>query len=618
MIPNLLRRKSMRRSARWWAAVVACLVMMLAIPAIAAMDQAMPTHDVPVDKARMPAGHETMLPPAETESEAHRDAFAGGLDLSEFRLLAVQHNGQVKILDSWARQSLDVIAHHRTLDGQDPVYTAFDMILRKDVWAQKNIIYIQAVPIRQLLSDLADNAKERERIMKEGTVSPAFISQEKVFDLMQRTEANDQRLSDSIDKVYESFSAFTSLDQSLAIAPPALPDRPWIRPLPELIPNSAKHRLWAMDNHPESFSADAPAVPGYSDEMATGLLDELDGMVAAWRIGDVVAANTKIAALSSMLPQIQPRNYPAPFKREVELWYNKSYNGTIIGVFLYGTAMVLFLLFVSGVANGCYKWGLGFYLVAVSLNVVVMAVRWYIAGRIPIQNQFESVMGSAFFGCLLGARLELWKRNGLFGMAMSFVGFLFTTACMVVPLVFGKSIGENVAPAAGILMTYWLWIHVNVVIFSYALIAASFVIGSVFLIARLWHWISPTVELAGAAGGPGSVEVERIEHNRRNLLDSLDAADVIIMRLAFFFLGLGIILGAVWADVSWGRPWGWDPKETFALVTWLVYLILVHVRFAAPSTKGAATAALSVAGFAVMLFNWIGVNFFLVGLHSYA
>ena len=83
-------------------------------------------------------------------------------------------------------------------------------------------------------------------------------------------------------------------------------------------------------------------------------------------------------------------------------------------------------------------------------------------------------------------------------------------------------------------------------------------------------------------------------------------------------MGSGIIFGAVWADFSWGRPWEWDPKETFALVTWLVYLIIVHLRFVTPKYRPDWTAWLSVVGFAVMMFNWIGVNFFYVGLHSYA
>jgi ABC-type transport system involved in cytochrome c biogenesis permease subunit len=101
------------------------------------------------------------------------------------------------------------------------------------------------------------------------------------------------------------------------------------------------------------------------------------------------------------------------------------------------------------------------------------------------------------------------------------------------------------------------------------------------------------------------------------LLATLDQCNLVVLQLAFWILGTAIVLGAVWADQSWGRPWGWDPKETFALVTWIVYLVIVHVRVATEN-KAWWTAVLSIVGFFVMLFNWIGVNFFLVGLHSYA
>jgi cytochrome c-type biogenesis protein CcsB len=235
-------------------------------------------------------------------------------------------------------------------------------------------------------------------------------------------------------------------------------------------------------------------------------------------------------------------------------------------------------------------------------------------------------MGAAFLGCLAGLVLELFKRKGFFAMAMAKVGFAFTTACFVMPFVVGSNMGESVGKTSGILMTYWLWIHVNVVIFSYALIAASAVLGLIYLTARLWHWISPietAIAPAGTQGGGSGASVPRydtsfIENGRRDFLAALDGTNVIIMRLAFLFLGTGIVLGAVWADVSWGRPWGWDPKETFALVTWLVYLILIHVRFVSPASRGTATAWLSVLGCGIMLFNWIGVNYMLVGLHSYA
>jgi len=161
------------------------------------------------------------------------------------------------------------------------------------------------------------------------------------------------------------------------------------------------------------------------------------------------------------------------------------------------------------------------------------------------------------------------------------------TACMTVPYQMGGAITKM----PGILQTYWLHIHVNVIIASYALIAASFVLGVVYLLMKLM-------------GGRKLIEI--------------DQANRVILQMAFWFLGIGIVTGAVWADYSWGRPWGWDPKETFALVTWLVYLIIVHVRLVVPKRKAETTAWLAIAGFAVMMFNWIGVNYFLAGLHSYA
>jgi ABC-type transport system involved in cytochrome c biogenesis permease subunit len=97
----------------------------------------------------------------------------------------------------------------------------------------------------------------------------------------------------------------------------------------------------------------------------------------------------------------------------------------------------------------------------------------------------------------------------------------------------------------------------------------------------------------------------------------LDGATMVLMELFFIMLWTGIVMGAVWADHSWGRPWGWDPKEVFALNTWIIFLILVHVRLRVRE-KALWTAVLVVVGTAVMLFNWIVVNFFITGLHSYA
>lgn len=101
------------------------------------------------------------------------------------------------------------------------------------------------------------------------------------------------------------------------------------------------------------------------------------------------------------------------------------------------------------------------------------------------------------------------------------------------------------------------------------------------------------------------------------LLAGLDLSQMTLMNMANIGLFAGMILGAVWADYSWGRPWGWDPKEVFALNTWLIYAILIHVRFLTRD-KGLWSAVVACIGFAMMMFNWWAVNFYIVGLHSYA
>jgi ABC-type transport system involved in cytochrome c biogenesis permease subunit len=97
----------------------------------------------------------------------------------------------------------------------------------------------------------------------------------------------------------------------------------------------------------------------------------------------------------------------------------------------------------------------------------------------------------------------------------------------------------------------------------------------------------------------------------------LDGVTMALMKLSFVMLWAGLVMGAIWADHSWGRPWGWDPKEVFALCTFIIFAVLVHVRLKVRD-KGLWTAALAVVGAGVMLFNWIVINFYISGLHSYA
>jgi cytochrome c-type biogenesis protein CcsB len=576
---------------------------------------------------------------AKAIADQNRTAFRQSIQMAPLETLAVQNQEEVKTLDTWARETLQTITFYGSVNGRDPLYTALDMAFRPEAWENRNFIYIMAVPIRQQLGKLVSPAQAK-RILEQGTVSPKFLAQPEVRRLLEHI-ARDGVLNSSVAQIGDALTAFRNMAAQLRIVapPPGSKNKLWVNPV-DLIPNTGVPP-------PPGMPLGKP-VPGYSKTISKRVVLGFVELFGGWRDNDATLANSGIKILSQVLPTINPAAYPSMAKRVTEIWYNRLFDGTLVGVFFYFVSLTLFLIAAVGAAPGVRKVALGFFTVAVITHATFTGVRWWLAGRIPIQNEFESVLGAALVGCTIGLVLEYWKKNSLFGLAMSFVGFMAMTACFVMPYVVGTSMGANISRVDGMLSTYWLWIHVNVVISSYALIGASFCLGLLFLGIKAYYKLNPvstygldpTASLIGgghsddirpmtgssaggaavmqapAAAAPAVVVDEQMR--RTQFLQQLDSANIVVLQMAFWFLGSGIIFGAVWADYAWGRPWGWDPKETFALVTWLVYLIIVHLRFVTPKYRPTWTAVLSVAGFAVMMFNWIGVNFFLVGLHSYA
>ncbi|MDQ7088371.1 MAG: cytochrome c biogenesis protein CcsA [Acidobacteriota bacterium] len=238
---------------------------------------------------------------------------------------------------------------------------------------------------------------------------------------------------------------------------------------------------------------------------------------------------------------------------------------------------------------------------------------------------FEAVIASAWFGGVVALVLEWVLRR----QRLRLLPALCASAYAMVAMMFGNfmtvTLSSDITTVMPVLdRTIWLYIHTNVVIASYALIFFASVTAVLYLVFRGLHRFAPGLlgsqwgPTIFARGGASSVILgrQRLEENA-GLARTLDGATMVFLEVAFIALWVGTVLGAVWADVSWGRPWGWDPKEVFALNTWLVFLVLLHVRIKVQD-KALWTAILAVVGCAVMIFNWVAVNFVIVGLHSYA
>ncbi|HEV7300416.1 MAG TPA: cytochrome c biogenesis protein CcsA [Tepidisphaeraceae bacterium] len=600
------------------------------------------------------------------------DDFAKQLKLDEIRKITVQDRQTLKTLDTFARQALSTITGKSKLDGQDAVYTVLDMASRPELYTGRNLIKIKNVPLRQDFMRLKNlPADERQRIVEEGTISLEFWTSAEVGQLMRSLQSEAIFKANAIGQVNQAAGTLQNLTQNIAVIglipppPGAAGDKKW-RGFGEVSGNVA---VWNELAKADGRTA-PPAVAGYDDQLVGEAAMRLVRVLVMWQKQDAAAVNEEFGHLAEVLPAINPTAYPSPLNRKVEIVYNKLAKLTIPGAFLYFGAFVCFLVSARSGLNGVRLWGLRLFLLAFAVHTVGIGIRWWLVASqhgswfdgIPIKNQFESVLFSAWFGALIGLYFEMRRSRAIFGAAASFVGWLSLVAIFATPYVTGVEIGGEIGHVAGVLMSYWLYLHVTLVVASYALIAMGFALSIWWLVGYYRNYGTLNREPArrlsadvvdlddlpvmGASGGamqlgfartlammlfvPGArpaatrsqaavVTTEDVESPSAGakFLATLDACNLVILQLAFWVLGVGIILGAVWADQSWGRPWGWDPKETFALVTWIVYLVVVHVRVATVH-KAWWTAILSIVGFFVMLFNWIGVNFFLVGLHSYA
>ncbi|MEM1110209.1 MAG: cytochrome c biogenesis protein CcsA [Planctomycetota bacterium] len=547
-------------------------------------------------------------------------AFAEQVDLSAFRKLAVFDDGRVKILDTLARERLTAIYGKPrwqdftwdTVDASnpkdreklayDPVFTYLDLVLHKSYYADKPILYVEMLPFRASLLDSLP-PDEKDAWKKLGRISWQLFMSPHAQGIFRSPEASQADMQ-ARNQVLGSADAFLNADQKLLMVspPPGRVD-------------------WAHITSPaQGGDLILPTSTGVRPAELTDLWGHLRG---AWSHGEAETVNELLKIIAQQLPAQNPSTYPAEYRLNLEYLYNITGKFTI-GYWLYAVATLAMILALGTgrktlLTIGVTALSFGFLAHAASFGIRAM-----LSGRWAIHNQFESFIAISLFAVFLGMVFMFAKKIWVFGAASAALG---TIALLVANL---WSIPSNeVGQVAAILGTSRiLYVHVNMVLVSYSLIGLSFFVSLAYLYA---HYVKSKEALAFAAAGTGNFEAAASVSGggaasggtsgglpgRKKLLADLDQAQLTLMQLAFWLLGVGILLGAYWADHSWGRWWAWDPKETWALITWIVYLIAIHVRFGVRD-RGLVTAWLSVTGFIVMLWCYKGVNLLLPGLHAYA
>jgi cytochrome c-type biogenesis protein CcsB len=247
--------------------------------------------------------------------------------------------------------------------------------------------------------------------------------------------------------------------------------------------------------------------------------------------------------------------------------------------YLAATALFLFAPSTGRVRNpGWILFALGFL-----FHTLLVGLRWREAGRPPFANMYEALVLLAWCVAFVYIIFSAFARRIVFlGGA---VGTLVVVVMNIVAM-----LDSSIVPLMPALQSKWIGVHVVTYFIGYGGMTLSFIAGIYYLIA------------AGKNAERAAV---------------LDTFGYRFIAFAFPFLTIGMTTGSVWANSAWGTYWGWDPKETCSLITWLVYALYLHLRVSR-GWKERKAAYLSIIGYLAVLFTFVGVNFILPGLHSYA
>jgi cytochrome c-type biogenesis protein CcsB len=225
------------------------------------------------------------------------------------------------------------------------------------------------------------------------------------------------------------------------------------------------------------------------------------------------------------------------------------------------------------------------------LHTIALIARWYISGHAPWSNAYESIVYVAWATMFFGLAFD--RKSKLTVASSAFV------AAMILAAAYANWIDPDIANLPPVLNSYWLMIHVAIIVASYGPFALGMILGFVSLVLIFFTNDKNKAKM--------DLNIQEISY-----------INEMALTIGLVMLTIGNFLGGQWANESWGRYWGWDPKETWALISIMVYAFVIHARFV-PSLRGRWIFNLmSMFAFVSILFTYFGVNFHLVGLHSYA
>lgn len=508
--------------------------------------------------------------PATIISKSHADAFG--------RLLMQDYQGRFKPMNTFCNEVLRKLARKESLFGLSSEQIVLGMAANPPEWYH--------IPLIKL--------GNHEEVRKLLGVSESLVRYSDFFD-----ENGQYKLREAVRQAYNTpqrdrgvfEKEIVKVDEKINIASMVFSGR-FLKIFP--VPGDTTH-TWqsAVPDDPSMF--DNPAFKGSIIEAFYPAY--LPALKNGFQNNDWSLADKIIAELNNYQQRHGGEVLPSKGKIKAELLLNKlnvfsrlSMAYSLLSIFFLGLLFTgvfkpnLNLKKPSNIAIGLLAFGF-------LMHTIGLGLRWYVAGRAPWSNGYESMIWIGWTATLAGL---LFSRKSFGGLAAT------TVLVAVILMVAGMSyLDPEITPLVPVLKSYWLTIHVSLEAGSYGFLALGAIIGVLNLIFMIF---------ANQKNG----------ENVYRIIKELSYTSEMTLIGGLVMISIGTYLGGVWANESWGRYWGWDAKETWALVTILVYSFILHMRFI-PGFRGhLAFNVASLFGWASVMMTYFGVNYYLSGLHSYA
>jgi len=492
----------------------------------------------------------------------------------EFSKLLIQDfGGRVKPINSEALDLVNKITGKSSLYGLNSEQIVLGMLIEPKRWQKIEMIKIKNADIKKHLKLPLDKK---------------YVSFSQMFD-----ETGYYKLAKLVDNANRKAESkrgtlekdLIKLDERLNVAYLTYKGL-FFRFIPLL---SSENNQWLDLN-------DAMKNPNISDSTKDIIYNYLDEVEQAFSTNDWKKANSLLGWIKQNQIKNSANILPSDTQVEIEIFYNKIF--IFKKLFIYYFILGFVALGISLISIFLDKKSKKietsiFYLFALGLvaHTIGLAIRWYISGHAPWSDSYESLVYIAWSSIFAG--IVVFRKSTL---ALATSSLLAGVIMLVAHLSFINPQVTNLVP---VLKSYWLSIHVSVITASYGFLGLSFMLG--FMSLALMVFKSKTNET-----------------KINNQIRYLSAINEISLIIGLSMLAVGNFFGGIWANESWGRYWGWDPKETWAFVSIVVYTIVLHLRFIPKLNSIYTLCVASVIAFASILMTYFGVNFYLTGMHSYA